>query len=323
MTTTHRVAPTLALLVLLAGACGGSPPPVALLRTPGAVIHELVEAFDAHDADRVRAAFTADAQVTLIGDAGPVALGAPLAAIMARFHDAHLAIGRIWIGEPAAVVELVFHGTCAAGPVLGVAVPQRSVGVAGAAVLTFDRHGRANAVRVYVDIATVLGQIEPALLPAGADIRPREPDPRPASFVAKGTPDEAHRLALANAIWDALDAHDAARVMTGAAADYRYVDFAAPRVLGKAETQQMVGGFLAAVSDFRISDKPVQIAAGDYVITEMTETAKLADRPITLHALDIKRFAGDAVVEEWQYSNFVEILTQARGMAPPRLTGRP
>ena len=26
-------------------------------------------------------------------------------------------------------------------------------------------------------------------------------DPRPASFVAKGTPDEAHRLALANAIW--------------------------------------------------------------------------------------------------------------------------
>jgi hypothetical protein len=85
----------------------------------------------------------------------------------------------------------------------------------------------------------------------------------------------------------------------------------------------MVEGFLAAVSDFRIADKPVQIAAGDYVITELTETAKLAGQPITLHGLDIKRFARGAVAEEWQYSNYVEILTQVRGMAPPNLTGTP
>ncbi len=34
-------------------------------------------------------------------------------------------------------------------------------------------------------------------------------------------------------------------------------------------------------------------------------------------------FARGAVAEEWQYSNYVEILTQVRGMAPPNLTGAP
>jgi SnoaL-like domain len=322
-TLPRRAAPALAHLALLAAACGAGTHPVARPRAPDEVVRRLVEAFDAHDPERVRAVFAPDARATLIGDAGPVAIAPPLAAIFARYPDAHLALGRLWIGAPATVVELVFRGTCAAGPLLGVTVPARPVAVAGAAVLTFDRDGRVNAVRLYVDIATVLGQIDPALLPAGADVRPLEPDPRPSVFEARGTPAEASNLARANAIWAALDAHDVARVMAGAAPAYRYVDFAAPRVLGRAETHQMVDGFLAAVSDFRIADKPVHLAAGDYVVTEMIETAKLAGRPITLHGLDIKRFVKGAVAEEWQYSNYVEILTQVRGMAPPNLAGAP
>lgn len=315
--------PVLAWLALLVAACAGGARPVVRRQAPDELVRQLARAFNAHDAERVRAMFSPDARATLIGDAGPVAIAPPLAAIFARYHDAHLAIGRTWIGAPATVVEVVFRGTCAAGPLLGVAVPERPVGVAGAAVLTFDRDGRVNAVRLYVDIATVLGQIEPALLPAGADVRPIEPAPHPLTIEARGSPAEAKNLARANAIWAALDAHDVARVMAGAATDYRYVDFAAPRVLGRAETHQMVDAFLAAVSDFRIADKPVQIAAGDYVVTELTETAKLAGQPITLHGLDIKRFSRGAVIEEWQYSNYVEILTQVRGMAPPNLAGAP
>lgn len=320
--TLRRAAPRLVHLTLLA-ACGAAPRSAAPPGTPATLIHQVAAAFDAHDPGRVRAAFTAEARATLIGDAAPVALAPPLTAIFARYRDAHLAIGRIWIGASATVVEFVFRGTCAAGPLLGIAVPERPVGVAGAAVLTFDCDGRANAVRIYLDIATLLGQIEPALLPASADIRPIEPEPATQTFEARGTPAETHNLAFANTIWDALDAHDATRVMATAAPDYRYVDFAAPHVLGKAATQQMVGEFLSAVSDFRIAGKPVQIAAGDYVVTEMIETARLADHPITLHGLDIKRFVGGAVVEEWQYSNYIEILTQVRGMTPPNLANVP
>jgi hypothetical protein len=311
----------LALLPALAIACSPArgPVPPSPDREIGA---RLAAAFNAHDGDQLRALFTDDARVVLIGDADPVAPARGLAALVARFPDARLAVGRTWSGATATVVELVFRGTSSAGPVLGRMAPARPVAVASAAVLALGPTGQIAALRLYVDVATALGQIDPALLPAGIEPHPFDGEPAAATFLARGSAAEAHRLALANAIWDALEAHDAARVMAGARADYRYLDFAAPHVLDKAETQQMVGRFVAAVPDFRIAAKPVQIAAGDYVVTEMVEQATLAGAPITLHALDVKQFDHELVIAEWQYSNGVEILSLVRGMAPPRLTAR-
>jgi hypothetical protein len=80
--------------------------------------------------------------------------------------------------------------------------------------------------------------------------------------------------------------------------------------LDKAETEKMVARFLGATANFRIVEKPVQFCAGDYAITELVEHMELEGKAITLHGLDVKRFEGDRVVNEWQYANYVELLGQ-------------
>jgi hypothetical protein len=102
--------------------------------------------------------------------------------------------------------------------------------------------------------------------------------------------------------------------MASAAPDYVYVDFAAPGQLGKAATETLITSFLGAVDEFKIVGMPVQIAAGDDVVTELLEHMTWKGKPVVLHAVDIKRFAGGQVVAEWQYSNYVEVLAQIFGV---------
>ena len=77
--------------------------------------------------------------------------------------------------------------------------------------------------------------------------------------------------------------------------------------------------FRAWKHGFRIVDKPIQFAAGEYVVTEMVEHATVEATPIELHGLDIKRIVGGRVVAEWQYSNTYELLSQIGVLTPPVL----
>ncbi|MEO8703934.1 MAG: nuclear transport factor 2 family protein [Kofleriaceae bacterium] len=255
--------------------------------------------------------FAPDARITVVGDPrerrDPVAA---LRAIHAGFAKARISIGRIWTDRPGttAVIEIVFTGRRGA----------RDVGVAGAAVVTFASE-RVTAVRLYLDLVTVIGQLDPTRLPEKTEIRGIEPPPATGVVVATGAAVEATNLTVTNEIWAGLDAHDADRAMASASPDYRYVDYAAPKVLDREGTRALVAGFVTAVTNFRISAKPVQFAAGDFVITEMVEQAGLAGKPLVLHGLDIKRFVAGHVVEEWQYSNYFEILAAFRGIAVPEL----
>jgi ketosteroid isomerase-like protein len=276
-------------------------------------------AFTARDAEQAGALFTEDAVSTLIGqpddDRGRSAIAQRIAGVFERYRDATLAIGRIWVSQEASVIEFVFSGTRSAGALLGASAPERRVGLVGAAVVVFDGDGRARALRVYLDVATIVGQVEPALLPEGMKVRPVATEVPAGTEVrtSQGTPHEARNLAVTNQIWAAMDAHAPADVMAPASDDYVYEDFSGPGPLTRADTQQMVARFLAAVPDFAITARPLQLAAGDEVITEMVEQATFAGKPVTLHALDVKRFRDGEVVKEWQYANYVEALTQLHG----------
>jgi hypothetical protein len=192
---------------------------------------------------------------------------------------------------------------------------QRPFAVTGAAVVSFDDAQRARTLRLYFDVITLRGQIDPTTLPAGMKVRTATAAVSNGTGVlsSAGTAEEKANLELTNAIWAALDAHDPALVMASSSDDYVYEDFAAPHALNKVETERVVAGFLAAIPDFEIAAKPVQIAAGDEVVTEMIEHGTFRGRAITLHGLDVKRFAGGRVVEEWQYSNYAEVLSELFG----------
>lgn len=204
--------------------------------------------------------------------------------------------GRSWRGNGVRVVEFAFVGN--------------RFGVIGAAVV--DRHGR----RIYLDRVTLRGQSDPSRVPK--DLKVREPVRAPLEgrerLISRGTPVEARNLEIANAVWAALDRHDATAVMAPAGDDYRYDDYSAPQALGRAETQKLVADFVAAIPDFVIAEKPVQFAAGDDVITEMVEHGTFRGHAVVLHGLDVKRFRDGKIVKEWQYANYAEVLQQLFGI---------
>jgi hypothetical protein len=126
----------------------------------------------------------------------------------------------------------------------------------------------------------------------------------------RGTADEARNLPLANEMWNALAARDAARALRLADPGYQLHDFSAPTALDRAGTQAMVARFLGVVTRFEIAAVPFQLAAGDDVVTEVVEHVRFQDRDVVLHALDVRRFASGKVVAEWQYANGNEVLTE-------------
>jgi hypothetical protein len=287
-----------------AGPAGGEP--------AAELARRIAAAFAARDPAAIAARFSEDASALLVGDQaqrGRAAIGRDAASIFAAYRNPRLELGRIWSAPPAAVIEVVFRGWHG----------DREVGVGGVAIVRFDGDALVRDLRVYLDIVTLWGQIDPHRLPEGTEIRGLEPAPATGTFTTARSAVEARNVELANQIWDALSAHDVDRVMAPARADYRYFDYAAPRPLDRAGTHKLVADFLGAVTDFTIAERPTQLAAGDYVLTEVVEHAGFRGAPIVLHALDIKRVVGGQVVEEWQYSNYFEILIQVFGRPAPEL----
>jgi predicted SnoaL-like aldol condensation-catalyzing enzyme len=229
----------------------------------------------------------------LAGCAGPLA---GVERDLRPLATGHVVEGRSWRGKGVRVVEFAFVGD--------------RFGVIGAAVI--DGHGR----RIYLDRVTLRGQREPSRIPK--DLAVRAPLPAPLEgrerLVSRGTSVETRNLQVANAVWAALDRHDAAQAMAPATDDYRYDDYSAPQALGRAETQKLVADFVAAIPDFLIAEKPVQFAAGDDVITEMVEHGTFRGHAVVLHGLDVKRFRDGKIVKEWQYANYAELLQQLFGI---------
>jgi hypothetical protein len=208
------------------------------------------------------------------------------------------------VSDEASVFELVFRGTR----------DGRAFGVVAAAVVTFDPRGRARSVRVYVDVPTLVGQIDPSRFP---DLHVRAPQDAPpagaAVAVAAHTATEARNFAAAAAVWARLDAHDPAGVLAASADDYVYDDFSGPAPLDRPATERLVERFLAVVPDFAIAEKPTFFAAGDDVVTESIEHMTAGGHTVILHGLDVKRFANGQIVREWQYANGAEVQEELLG----------
>jgi predicted ester cyclase len=286
---------------------------------------KLGEAFAAHDPGKTAALYTQDGVMQLMGDPdvmrGRAAIEKEFTDTFGRYKDGALHVGRTWTGKTASVVEFVFTGTRSAGEMLGAKVSEKPVGFAGAMVVQFDDAGLAKTDREYLDIATNVGQVEPKLLPKGVKVRPVT-TALPAgsdAFESKGTPDEAKNLDLANKIFTGIDSHKADDAMGPMSSDYVYEDNTLTGPLKKAEAQQMLGAFFTALPDMKVTSKPVQFAAGDYVVTEAVFDGtfkgamppfKPTNKPVTTHLLDVLQFKDGKVVKEWAYSNNAEFFTQ-------------
>ncbi len=328
--------PRLRLLMTFAmlAACADPQPPAPARGAPGGRQAEpsaetttrfasrLSAAYRARDSAAAAALYADGAVAERVGEPGQRAVGRTaiergLARRFARYRDLRLVVGRIWVGREASVIEHVLGGTRLAAD--GKPGGERPVGVVAALVVTFDGAGRVATQRLYMDEVTLIGQIDRRLLPDGMSVPEVATGLADGSAVrvARGTPAEERNRETSARIWAALSAHRIDDALAPMAADYLYVDFAAPTPLDRAATRTLVARFFTAVPDLVFAEPPVVIAAGDEVVTEVVEHATWNRAPITLHAVDVRRFAGGKVAREWQYSNYREVLTQLGPASPP------
>ena len=278
----------------------------------------LSAAYGARDAAAAAALYAGGAVSERIGEpeeraAGRAAIQRNLSRAFSRYSEIQLIVGRVWVGRDASVIEHVFAGTRRPGT-RGL-IEERRVGVIGALVVTFDRDGLVAAERVYRDEITLIGQVEPRLVPDGMVVREVAsgvPEGTAVAVSRGGAGEQANREVNAR-IWAALSAHRVDDALAPMADDYVYVDFAAPAPLDRFATRAMVARFLDLVPDLVFAEPPVVIAAGDDVVTEVVERGTRGGAAITLHAVDVRRFADGEVVREWQYSNYREVLAQLAG----------
>jgi steroid delta-isomerase-like uncharacterized protein len=299
---------------------------------------KLAEAWSARDAAKVAALFAPDGTLELAGSPethqGRAAIEKSTAEMFARYKDSTMTTGRIWSSKSASVVEWVSGGTRLAGEIADTKVPEKPVGLVGAAVVTFDEGGLVKTDHTYVDIAANLGQVEPKLLPAGVKWRPLTTT-LPAgtgTFDSKGTPEEAKNLDATNKVFAALDSHKGEDLLALLADDYVDDDMTNPGPLKKAEIAPMLKSFFTAFPDIKASAKTVQFAAGDFVVTEAvvdgtfkaalpagpgTPAFKPTNQPVKWHELDVVELKDGKIVKEWFYGNGAEFLTQIGAMKYP------
>ena len=281
----------------------------------------------ARDSKAIGAIFADDASISLLGGSHDSHGRDGIEKLLGKFFEANahpsLSIGRVWVSKTVSVIEFNFSGIRSGGDVEGKRVAERPFGLVGACAVTFDAAGLVRSQRVYVDLATYLGQTDPERLLASTKVR-AVTTTSPASTTvleSKGTPTEARNLEVAGSFWAALEAHSVERAMAPMADDYVYNDYAGPAALSRDETTQLVARFLASLSEFKIAAKPVNFAAGDDVITETDEIAifraKPLDRRVTLHGITVMHFEDGKIAKQWQYANSLELLAQF-GMMPAK-----
>jgi predicted ester cyclase len=300
-----------------------APAPAPKVATPQETTMALIDAWNAHDADKVAAAYSENGMLRIapLPDLnGRSAIKAAAADAFKAFPDFKVATTRVTMKGNVAAVEWVITGTQTGdSDSMKLKATGRKIGLHGADMVTFDDAGLIKEAHRYFDMPTQMAQLD-AKAKAGT-FRPVEALPTGAPVVAsvKGTPDEQKNLDAANVLYKAIDDHKVDGALAVTTTDSSMDDFTNPAPF---KNQKAMKGFLEsvlkAIPDVT-QDKVVQMAAGDLVITEgylhgtmkgNMGPMKATNKPIGMHFIDVMQMKDGKMVKGWSYGNSME-------MAPP------
>jgi steroid delta-isomerase-like uncharacterized protein len=295
--------------------------PTVKAATPEETTKALVDAWNAHDADKIAAAYAESAVLRIVPMAdltGRAAIKASAADTLRAFPDFKVGVTRVTMKGNLAAVEWIITGTNTGdSDAMKIKASGRKMGLHGADMVTFDDAGLVKESHRYYDLPTQMAQLD-AKAKAGS-FRPVEASPTAAPLVAstKGTPDEQKNLDAANALYKAIDDHKFDAVVALMTSDASLDDFSNPTAY---KNPKAVKGFLdtilKALPDVS-QDKLVQLAAGDLVITEgyMHGTMKgnlgpikATNKPAGLHFIDVLQVKDGKMVKGWSYGNSFELV---------------
>ena len=352
MMNAHKILGTIAVAIL-AAACGGpaeppappaatppalpttpppavtpeapvTPPPAAAAKpaaTPEETTKALVDAWNAHDTDKIAATYAENGVLHVIGTpdaSGRAAIKAEAANTLKAFPDFKVAVTRVVMKGNVASVEWVLTGTNTGdSETMKLKATGRKVGVHGVDIVTYDGAGLMKEARRYFDVPTQMAQLD-AKAKAGT-FRPVEtlPTGAPVVITTKGTPEEQKNIDAINAMYKAIDDHKVDATIATMTADATLDDLTNPAPFkGAKAAKAFLETIFKALPDVT-QDKNLQMAAGDLVVTEgyMHGTMKgnmgpmkATNKPAGLHFVDVMQMKDGKMVKGWTYGNSMEMM---------------
>jgi predicted ester cyclase/ketosteroid isomerase-like protein len=271
-----------------------------------AAAKSLTDAVAARDAKRIGDVYTADAVVTIVGDhtlTGRDAIVAEYERWLDGMRDLKFQIGRVFQNGNVVVAEWAFSGTHS-GDFLGVKATQSPVGAGGASVLTFDAQGHVTKEDRLFDLGTIRKQ-DDKHAKAGSF---RLPPPLPVSVeahVAKTASDGEPQLAVARALYAAMDGDKEADAVALDTDDVAIEDYARPHPLkGKPAARERFDEYESTIPNG--SSTTTMFAADDYVIAAR-EVRSLSRKHVAAHFVEVLEIHDGKIARIWTWSNPAEL----------------
>jgi predicted ester cyclase len=163
----------------------------------------------------------------------------------------------------------------------------------------------------YLEEGTMMAQL--GLSPAPARKAEKATGAKATVVVAKNDETEKANLAATQAMFDALNKHDLKAIDSMTPADYKGIEVARPTDVGKKEAMAGMKEMFSAFPDVRITPTTTWAAGPYVVITGTLEGTNTGDMPsmglkktgkkVTSRFLEIMRFDGGQVREDWLFYN--------------------
>jgi len=320
-TTTSTAAPTQATATATATAAPKPSPAEAQAKT----LKSLVDAWNAHDADKIAALYEPAGKLVIPGlkdFSGTTEIAGEAKADFEAFPDFKVALTKTFVKGNVSVSEWVITGKND-GPLMGQKPSGRQMGVAGCSVATFDDAGLIKEEHRYVDLPTETSQLDPKAK-AGTFRAPLTlPTGAPEVHTSAGTPEEAKALASVNALYAAFEGKKESDFLALVTEDTTSDDYTAPATWKGVKAHK--DGFESYTKTFPdlAQTKPLQFAAGDTVVSEGTLTGtqkgalgpiKATNKPVSLRFVDIIQMKDGKVVHMDTFSNSAEMLVEIGAM---------
>jgi len=323
----------LAGAALIAGAAACSepapaappPPPPPVVKTAEARVQfyqDCWAAFNNKAYDTLQACFDTNATASVADSAQPALTGAANIIAQAKAEEAGFPDRK---GEPRVILAngdkiaaVVLYTGTNTGPMPpgpdGKPAPAtgKPIGLLMAHLIELDATG-SKAVREtsFIEEGTMMAQL--GLNPAPARKAEKATGASATVVIAKNDDTEKANVAAALAIFDALNKHDLKALTAMTPDDYKSIEIARPKDLGKKESLASAREMFSAFPDVKITPANTW-AAGDFVvITGTFEGTNTGDMPsmgmkktgkkVTSRFFELMRLEGGKVKEDWLFYN--------------------
>jgi steroid delta-isomerase-like uncharacterized protein len=306
------------------------PPKPTLAELEHAVGKVMLEAINAHDAEKEASVLTDDAVYIRPGVPpvnGKDAIKAETAQLFTAFPDLKVYPVRTLVKNDVVVHQYVLTGTNT-GDFMGQKATGKSIGVPGMRIDWFTPEGKIKESHTYTDRLSIAFQLGLPKAKGRPAVTP--PTDSPDMQVAKGSPDEDKNVAAAKAMTATMEAKDVNAFLALVSDDATYeMNTEAKPMSGKKDAKAFFMAFTKAFPDIK-SSLSNSWGVGDFVVDEYVTTGTqkgalsgpsgtipATGKKIEIHGAEVLLMKDGKMVKGWGYENHAEMMTELGLMKPP------